>query len=125
ASAAGQDTFRYPKELALRLETILLAVVLISFWAFERLRLPFDIRQKWVALTAMICCWTIVTALFSTNRLVSIPPAIRVLEYALIFTVTVLLLRGRPLWIAGVIVPSAIVNAVIYALQEFEIWQPF
>ncbi|MEA2337122.1 MAG: hypothetical protein QOE82_1129 [Thermoanaerobaculia bacterium] len=124
-SASGEDTFRYPKELALRLEVILLVVTLVWFWAFERLRLPLDVRQKWPALTAMICCWTILTTLFSTNRLVSLPPTIRVLEYALVFVVTVLVLRGRPLWIAGVIVPSAIVNAAVYILQEFEIWEPF
>ncbi|HEV7425823.1 MAG TPA: O-antigen ligase family protein [Thermoanaerobaculia bacterium] len=124
-SASGEDTFRYPKELALRFETILLIVVLVLLWAFKRLRLQFDIRQKWMAVTAAICCWTVFTALLSTNRLVSIPPTVRVLEYALVLTVTVLVLRHRPLWIAGVIVPSAIVNAIIYILQEFDVWSPF
>ena len=124
-SIGGENAFRYPKELALRLETILLVAMLVCFWAFGRLALSLDIRQKWFALTAMICFWTILSACFSTNRLVSLPPTIRVLEYALVFTLTVLVLHGRQTWIAGVIVPPAIVNAIIYLLQEGDVWSPF
>jgi len=125
-SVYGEDPFRYPKDLALRLEVILIAVVLALVWAFGRLRLPpLHIRQTWVALTAAICAWTIICALLSTNRLVSLPPTIRVLEYALLFVVTVLVMHGRPAWFAGLIVPAAIVNALVYMLQELDVWSPF
>ncbi len=125
-SLSGEDAFRYPKELALRLEVILIVVILVVAWAFRRLGLPrLDLRARWLTLTALICAWTIVCALVSTNRLVSLPPAVRVLEYALLFVVTVLVLRTRPAWFAGIIVLPAIVNGVIYILQELDIWSPF
>jgi O-antigen ligase len=125
-SLSGEDVFRFPKELALRAEVILIIVVLSLAWGFGRLGLPrLDFRAKWLALTALICAWTIVCAFVSTNHLVSIPPAVHVLECGLLFVVTVLVLRARPAWFAGIIVVPAILNAIIYILQELDIWSPF
>jgi O-antigen ligase len=125
-SLSGEDAFRYPKELALRAEVILIIVVLTLAWGFGRLGLPrLDLRAKWLALTVLICAWTIVCALVSTNHLVSIPPTVRVVEYALLFMITVLVLAQQPSWFAGMIVLPAILNGIIYILQELDIWSPF
>jgi O-antigen ligase len=124
-SVYGEDSFRYPKELGLRVEAILIAAALALVWGFGRLRFRVDVRERWLMLTAAICLWTIVCALVSTNRLVSLPPTIRVLEYALLFVVTVLVMREKPAWFAGLIVPAGIVNALVYALQELDLWSPF
>jgi len=125
-SLSGEDAFRFPKELALRTEVILIVIILALAWAFGHLGLPrLDLRAKWLVLTVLICAWTIVCALASTNHLVSIPPTVRVLEYALVFVATVLVLRARPSWFAGLIVLPAIVNGIIYILQELDIWSPF
>jgi len=48
-----------------------------------------------------------------------------VLEYALLLVVTVAVLRGQPAWLAGIIVPPALVNAAIYTLQELDRWTLF
>src|SRR5207244_1433307 len=125
-SVNGEDPFRFPKELALRVEAILLVAALLLGWAFGRLRLPrLDPRERWVTVAALLCGWTIVCALVSTNRLVSAAPTMRILEYALLFGVTVLAMRALPAWAAGAIVPAAIVNGAIYVLQELELWTPF
>ena len=126
-SVDGEDPFRYPKELALRVEVILVVAALAVIWAFGRRRAlpPLPVREKWVQLTAAICAWTMLCALLSTNRLISVPVAIRILAYALLFVVTVLAMRGRPSWLVGLIVPPAVVNAVIYVLQELDLWSPF
>jgi O-antigen ligase len=125
-SYSGENAFRYPKDLALRAEVILIVVVLVLAWAFGSLgQLRIDLRAKWLALTALICTWTVFCAIVSTNRLVSIPPTFRVLEYGLLFTVTVLVLRPRPAWFAGIIVLPAIVNGAVYILQDLDIWSPF
>ncbi len=125
-SLSGEDAFRFPKELVIRAEVILIMIVLALAWAFGRTGLPrLDLRAKWLVLTALICTWTIVCALVSTNHLVSIPPTVRVLEYAFLFVVTVLVLRAQPSWFAGIIVPPAILNGFIYILQELDIWSPF
>jgi hypothetical protein len=125
-SLSGEDPFRYPKELALRAEVILIVMVLAVAWAFARTSLPrLERREPWLLLIAAICTWTLFCALVSTNRLVSLPPTVRVLEYALLFVVTVLVMRGRPAAFAALLVPPAIINAAIYLLQEFEIWSPF
>jgi len=105
---------------------LLIIAVLAICWGFGRLDLPpLNRRAKWLLLTAAICAWTIFCALVSTNRLVSIPPTARVLLYALLFIVTVLILRRRPAWFAGIIVLPAVINGAIYILQELEIWSPF
>lgn len=125
-SLTGEDAFRFPKELALRAEVILLIVVLALTWGFGRPGLPrLDLREKWLALTALICGWTMVCTLTSTNRVVSVPATVRVLEFAFVFVITVLVLRTRPSWFAGIIVFPAILNGIIYILQELEIWSPF
>ncbi|HXH37635.1 MAG TPA: O-antigen ligase family protein [Thermoanaerobaculia bacterium] len=125
-SMSGEEVFRYPKELFLRLEVVVVAVLLLSLALLGRLDLPrISLRQKWVAITVLICGWTVLTALVSTNRFVSIPPTVRVLEYALLFVVTVLIVRDRALPFAGLLVAPAIVNAVIYLLQELDVWSPF
>ncbi len=55
-SLSGEDALRYPKELALRAEVILVIVVLALAWGFGGLGLPqLDLREKWLALTALIC----------------------------------------------------------------------
>src|SRR5258708_4872115 len=125
-SISGEDAFRFPKELALRAEVILIVVAMTVAWAFRRLDLPrLDVRAKWLQLTVLICVWTIVCALVSANRLVSISPTLRVIEFAFLFVVTVLVLRTRPSWFAGFVVPPAILNGIIYILQELDIWSPF
>lgn len=125
-SWTADNAFRYPKELVLRAEVIFIIAILAVGWGFGRLDLPqLDLRANWLRLTAAICVWTIICALASTNRRVSVPPTARVLLYAVLFVVTVLILRRRPAWFAGIIVPPAIVNSAIYILQELEIWSPF
>lgn len=125
-SLSGEDAFRFPKELALRAEVILIIVVMVVAWAFRRLDLPpLDVRANWIVLTGLICVWTIVCTFTSTNRLVSVPATVRVLEFAFLFVITVLVLRARPSWFAGIIVLPAIVNGIIYILQEFDVWSPF
>jgi O-antigen ligase len=125
-SVAGEDPFRYPKALALRAEIILIIMVLAVMWGFTRAGLPRpERREPWLLLIAAICTWTLFCALVSTNRLVSFPTAAHVLEYALLFVVTVLVMRGRPAWFAGLLVLPAIINSVIYLLQELELWSPF
>ena len=125
-SWTADNAFRYPKELVLRAEVIFIIAILAIAWGFGRLDLPaLDLRANWLRLTAAICIWTIICALVSTNRRVSVPPTARVLACAVLFVVTVLVLRRRPAWFAGIIVPPAIVNGAIYILQELEIWSPF
>jgi O-antigen ligase len=125
-SWSGDDTFRYPKELALRAEVLVIIAILAIAWGFGRIDLPpLDLRATWLRLTAAICAWTIVCALLSMNRRVSIPPTARVLAFAVLFVITVLILRRLPVRFAGIIVLPAIVNSVIYILQELEIWSPF
>ncbi len=125
-SVGGEDPFRFPKDLALRAEVILLSAALVLGWIYGRLEpLRAALRGRWLLLTALLCAWTVVCALASATRPVSVAPAIRVLEFALLFVVTVVSMRALPPWIAGVIVPPAVINAAVYILQELELWTPF
>jgi O-antigen ligase len=124
-SIPAEDSFRFPKELALRAEVILVVMVLAMAWGFRGIGLPrLDFRAHWLHLTALICAWTAVCATVSTNRLVSIQATLRVFEWAFLFVITVLVLRGRQSWFAGLIVLPAVINGIIYIFQEFDIWHP-
>lgn len=124
-SRNGEDSFRLPKELALRAEAIALAAALIVAWAMRRYDLgPLELRSKWLALTALICGWVAVAGIFSTNHILSAFSVARIVALAVVFVVTVLVMRGRPAPFAALILAPAVVNCIAYLLQELDRW-PF
>lgn len=125
-SRTGEAVFRYPKELALRVEVLAIVAVLSAAWGFGRIGLAKPrIGEKWLVLLLLICGWTIISAICSANPQVAGPPIALVLEYGVLFVMTVAVLRRRSLRFAGFIVPAAVLNAIVYLLQETEIWRPF
>ncbi len=105
---------------------LLIVILLAAIWGFTPQKLPkLDLKERWVTLAVLICGWTVVAALFSMNHLVSIEPTVRVFAYALMFAVTVTIMRTKAIPFAAFVIPAAIVNAAIYVLQETGAWQPF
>ena len=85
----GTDLFRLPKELAFRAEAIVLLAIAV-FWVTGRERTWTLGRRPEFLVAAAIAAWTAITAIFSTNRLLSIDSLITVLAAVVIFVATCL-----------------------------------
>src|SRR6266550_2072951 len=125
-SPAGYDVFRLPKELAFRATALLLGVagvfaITSREWTWDRLR-----AAKWDAvLVTLIIIWAGITTLTSTNRMLSYDSLITVICAAAIFLAARLSAARIPILVFDLLIAAACVNAVIVALQEFGIWNPF
>lgn len=122
------DVFRGPKEIALRTEAILLAVILVfaataigSGWRV----LIAGLRRIEIALPLAIVAWTAVTTLMSTNRLLSEDSLVTVIAAAVIFLATRRVAPRLPLLALDVCLGVASINAVFVTAQEYFGWNPF
>lgn len=121
-----KDPFRFPKDLLVRAE----AIVLIACWILLAIRgarppvKPLD--RPVMLLAAATLLWTAVTALFAANRALSVPALAWAVAVVVVLVSTYLALAERrrlsDLWF---LLAPALVNAVIAILQQREIWSPF
>ncbi len=126
-SPSGQDTFRYPKLLLLRLDALL--IVALAGFEYARGRC----RERWFMpqlpshqLVVAILIWTFLTTLFSTNLLVSAYSLFTVVCYSVFFFASFALARSvrKPALLYLPLLP-AIVNAGLFLMQVKGIWNPF
>jgi hypothetical protein len=123
-----EDAFRLPKELVFRG----VAIVLLAIAVFAATRrdgrwrdlLRGVTRVEWL-LCAAIGVWTVVTALLSTNRLLSAESAITVLAALVIVLSARRPAPSLPLIAMDICLVPALLNAVLVILQELKIWTPF
>jgi len=120
---SGDEAFRFPKELAFRAEAVLLLVVAV-FWTTARRRTWRIGRGAELAVAAAAVVWTLVTAAFSTNRLLSADSLITVAAAAVIVAVTCIAAQDLPLIAVDVLMIAAGVNAALVILQETGLWTP-
>jgi O-antigen ligase len=123
----GQDIWRLPKELAFRASAILLAVA-FSFVLPSRFRTRVTARrllrpQFLLPLLAVI--WAGITTLASTNRLLSVDSFWTVVCSGIVFIAVFATLRDKGFLAVDVALIPAVINAILIALQEYGIWQPF
>ena len=122
------DAFRGPKEIALRTEAILLAVILVfaataigGGWRI----LIGGLRRIEIALPLAIVGWTALTMLTSTNRPLSEDSFVTVVAAAIIFLATRRVTPRLPLLALDVCLGIASINAVFVTAQEYFGWNPF
>jgi O-antigen ligase len=120
-SPRGEDAFRLPKTLMFRAEAGVLLILVALAWGFAGLRFDRSLwRERWLKLAAAIAAWTLIAFAFSTNHLVSIAPAVQTILWAFVFMLTVIAARRRGFDYAMLLIPAALINALIYALQELD-----
>lgn len=122
------DRFRIIKESAARAEAILglfLIVVAVTFGGgMERVR--EILRERLVVGFALAgLAWAVVTTLTSTHRAHSMESLVTVsTSVLLVFVVWFFAPRVR--WLAiDLLVPVAVINVAVAAMQEYGIWNPF
>jgi O-antigen ligase len=122
----AKDTFRVPKDALFRAEAIVLSALYV---AAAIVRPPREWRIDWrsrgVALPMLIVGWTAITTLTSTNRGRSIDSLVTACATIVVFFATVAFARRRGFKTLFFILIPAIANAVLGALQEFDVWNPF
>lgn len=125
-SPTGRDSFRYPKELLLRAEGIVIAVVLALGAIFGHgLIRRVGWKHPAILLGVVVVGWTAVATLASTNRSLSLFSFLWVVSSVLFFVGALVVLKEaghQSLWLA---LAPAVVNAAILLLQRLGWWTPF
>ncbi|HVR39335.1 MAG TPA: O-antigen ligase family protein [Thermoanaerobaculia bacterium] len=125
-SPTGHDTFRFPKELWVRGEGIVFAVLLILGFLWGWIDTGVFKRERGVfALVAGIVAWTGIATIFSTYPGQSVWSLFYVTSGAVIFVATVIAALRRSLLFADIALLAAVPNAILCVLGELRIWHPF
>ena len=115
-SLRGSEAFRTPKESLFIAIGLVLAVFVAARGAIARTPLTL------LALAAVV--WTAVATIFSANRAISVRTFVWVVAAAaFVVAVDVFGRKRSPLVIAVPLIPAAI-NAVMFLLQRFHVWNP-
>ena len=113
----GSDPFRMPKELAFRAEAIVLLAI-VAFWITARRHTWTFRRRPELIVAGAIVVWTVVTAIFSTNRQLSVDSLITVVAAVVIFIGTCLAAQTTSLVAVDVLMIACCSNALLVILQE-------
>jgi O-antigen ligase len=120
----AKDTFRLPKDVLFRAEAIvLLAIALVALILYRAIP-QIDSSRRFVLLPLLLVGWTAIATLFSTNRARSIDSLTTVCAGAIIYIATLAAARRSSFTVILAAVVPALMNAVVGALQEFDIWRP-
>ena len=124
-SLAGRESFRLPKDLVLRTEGILL-LALAAAGIATRAIAPRDLPWKSPAiiLAGVATCWSIITALLSTNRPLSALSLLTMVPAAIIFVATFLVARGRGPELLTLLLWAGAINSLLYLGQLTGIVNP-
>ncbi len=124
-SLRGQDPFRLPKDLLFLAFAIAIAAAAIVVWLRGTTRDQQSGAVRTVPLVAIgSVSWTALASLFSTNHALSHRAILWVAAVAVFACAVDLGGRARgTLAIAWPLIPAAI-NAVIFLLQRFHVWNP-
>lgn len=122
----AKDTFRTAKDALFRGEAILLVALYV---AAAMVRPPRDVAINWrqpaVILPFLIVAWTAITTIFSSNPSRSLDGLVTVCASTVVFFATVGFAKRRGFKTLFFILVPAVINAIVGALQEFDVWQPF
>lgn len=123
----AKDIFRFPKEMIFRASAIVLASLFGLRWISSRLSLGrIAFRDSAVLIPLAIVGWTVITTITSTNRRLSEESLITVICSVIFFFGSRLAIQGNPSMRAlDVVLPAAVINAMLAIAQEFRLWQPF
>ncbi len=122
----AKDTFRVPKDALFRAEAIILASLYLAA-AIVRAprRWQFEWRTPHMLAPIVIVAWTAITTLTSTNRARSLDSLVTACAAVAVYFATIAFARRRGFKTLFFIIIPATINAILGALQEFSVWNPF
>lgn len=126
-SPSGYNPFRLPKELLLRAEAIAILGVFITIVIMRGPRVLMELLPKGhqAAVIAAIVAWSLVSAVMSSNRLLSAAAIAYVIAALIVFLGTFVAARDRNLtpFLLVATLP-ALANSLLAILQRTSIWTP-
>lgn len=123
----GRDLFRVPKtvffqQAILAAGALAVAAALLS----DKFAALLARNRRAVIIACIAVAWVAITAMTSTEPVLSHNAPMSIFCHALLFVLAAALFRTTSMRLAlGVMMIPALVNAVIVVLQAFDIWQPF
>jgi len=122
----AHDSFRLPKDGLFRAE----AIVLVALYIAAAIIRPPHIshiawRKRDIAVPLVILAWLVVTTIASTNVALSLDALVTACAATVVFFATLGFARRRGFKTLFVILVPAVINAIIGALQEFNMWELF
>ncbi|MGZ7042542.1 MAG: O-antigen ligase family protein, partial [Thermoanaerobaculia bacterium] len=122
----AKDTFRTPKDALFRAEAIVLACLYVAA-AIVRApkRWQFEWRTPHMIAPIVIAAWTAIATLTSTNPARSADALVTVCAAVVVYFATISFARRRGFKTLFFILIPAAINAILGAMQEFNIWNPF
>ena len=120
----AKDTFRLPKDVLFRAEAILLLAIAMVALILYRALPQIDSSRRFVLLPLLLAAWTAMATLLSTNRGRSIDSLATVCAGAIIYLATLAAARRSSFAVILVAIIPALINALVGALQELDIWKP-
>jgi O-antigen ligase len=119
----GLDIFRLPKEIAFLFVSIALLALLGIGAVLGHLR-HADLPPYW-QLYVVILGWVTLCTVTSDRPLLSVRSLLMTAGGLALAAVVSSVGRDKPLHWLGVLLVPAIINGVLYAAQEFNLWNPF
>jgi O-antigen ligase len=123
---ATHESFRRPKDVAVQgLAILIIAIITAAAVLGGKPLRMLRTRDRLVQIVLAGLAWTALVTAVSTNQLVSLGAMQRVFALALIFLVTLAAARGASIHFISAAIAPAVVNALLSAMQELRIWNPF
>ncbi|HEV8433472.1 MAG TPA: O-antigen ligase family protein [Thermoanaerobaculia bacterium] len=124
-TSGGIDNFREPKDSLLIAAAALLVVIGAIRFAFRPEKMSLSGRRgRPPLLFVAALAWTFLSAAFATNRHDTVVPLVWVCALAVFaFAATVLARREGTITVLWALV-APLINAAVYLLQRFHIWNP-
>lgn len=120
----AKDTFRLPKDVLFRAEAVLLvAIALVALFLYRAVP-QIESSRRFLLIPALLVGWTSIATLFSTNRGRSLDSLVTVCAGAIIYLATLAAARRSSFTVILAAIVPALINAVLGALQELDIWTP-
>ena len=120
-TSGGIDNFRQPKDSLLIASAALLLIVAAITWVVRPFRIAIS---REVMLIGAALAWTLLSSLTSTNRIVSGMSLVWMLSLIVFGLATAALAKEESLTIILLPLGVAAINAAVFLLQRFQIWNP-
>lgn len=125
----GEDHFRLPKELVMIATAIVTAAMTAAGLLLGKIELTSELRER-LKIPAVLCAagfaWTLLAAIASTNRALSIDALIWVAAFGALFLIGCTTFRVVPMhWITIALFAPALINAVLVIVQATGLWNPW
>jgi O-antigen ligase len=124
-SPAGKDSFRLPKDLFFRAESIVLICILVISIAANKIHPVVRLTDGATMIATVVIAWSFLSMLVATNRTVSLTAFAWIAGWTVIFIIAYVMARDRTVHAVDAALIPALINDAVVLMQESGLWNPF